>query len=656
VPTQSGQTICLCMIVKNEAPVIARCLASVLPIIDCWVIVDTGSTDGTQDIIWRTLQTVPGALYDRPWRDFAHNRSEALALARPEADFSLIIDADDALELAPDYRLPALDRDSYFFDIHDVGIRYQRQQIVANRRAWRYEGVLHEFLVGPEADGSGHLPVILRRNHDGARRRDPLTYQRDAEVLERALAGEVTPFLRSRYSFYLAQSYRDCRQRELAIKWYLARAAQGFWAEEVFYSLYQAGQIMLELEQDAEQILRVWEQAIMAAPARAEAAHAAARLCRLRGEHARGFAYAYPARDLTIPADGLFVERWIYDYGLLDELGVLSFWCGTYRVGAEAGLKALASGAVPAGDVARFAANIRFCFDRLGMDGTASVSDVPALEAPRRLHARLTAPVPRVLIAILAKQKEPVLEMYLAHIEALDYPKSSIVLSIRTNNNTDRTSDILAAWARRVAGQYAHIEFNDTDLPERVERFGVHEWNAERFSVLGRLRQESLERTLRFGCDFYFVADVDNFIRPETLAGLVALNLPIVAPLLRIAEVGEGYGVAYSNYHADIDANGYYKDSARYYQILNRGISGLIEVPVVHCTYLVRADVIPHLTYLDGSGRYEYVIFADSARRAGIMQYVDNRQIYGYLSLAETTATPARIRDLMAPAGMITVG
>ena len=40
----SVKTINLCMIVKNEAHVIERCLASVLPLIDKWSIVDTGST------------------------------------------------------------------------------------------------------------------------------------------------------------------------------------------------------------------------------------------------------------------------------------------------------------------------------------------------------------------------------------------------------------------------------------------------------------------------------------------------------------------------------------------------------------------------------------------------------------------------------------
>ena len=56
---------------------------------------------------------------------------------------------------------------------------------------------------------------------------------------------------------------------------------------------------------------------------------------------------------------------------------------------------------------------------------------------------------------------------------------------------------------------------------------------------------------------------------------------------------------------------------------------------MVHCTYLVRADVIPELTYEDESQRHEYVVFSDSARKAGIPQYFDNRQIYGYITFGE---------------------
>ena len=81
--------ICLNMIVKNEAAVIERCLASVRAHIDHWVIVDTGSTDGTQALVRDALKDVPGTLFERPWVHFGHNRSEALALAQSHGDYLL---------------------------------------------------------------------------------------------------------------------------------------------------------------------------------------------------------------------------------------------------------------------------------------------------------------------------------------------------------------------------------------------------------------------------------------------------------------------------------------------------------------------------------------------------------------------------------------
>src|ERR1700679_683387 len=135
----AGQNICLNMIVKNEASVIRRCIDSVRPIVDHWVIVDTGSTDGTQDIIRGHLRDLPGELHERPWRDFAHNRSEALELARGKSDHILIIDADDTLEIAPGTALPRLTADSYVIEIRDSSLVYKRTQLVRSALPWRYE-------------------------------------------------------------------------------------------------------------------------------------------------------------------------------------------------------------------------------------------------------------------------------------------------------------------------------------------------------------------------------------------------------------------------------------------------------------------------------------------------------------------------------------
>ena len=63
--------VCLNMIVRNESPVIERCLASVAPIIDCWCIVDTGSNDTTIAQITAFFKRcgLPGQLHQRPWVD-----------------------------------------------------------------------------------------------------------------------------------------------------------------------------------------------------------------------------------------------------------------------------------------------------------------------------------------------------------------------------------------------------------------------------------------------------------------------------------------------------------------------------------------------------------------------------------------------------------
>ena len=87
-------TICLTMIVKNESEVIRRCIDSVRNYINYWVIVDTGSTDGTQELIKEIMNEydIPGELHERPWVDFGHNRTESLQYAKDKCDYRLIID------------------------------------------------------------------------------------------------------------------------------------------------------------------------------------------------------------------------------------------------------------------------------------------------------------------------------------------------------------------------------------------------------------------------------------------------------------------------------------------------------------------------------------------------------------------------------------
>ena len=630
-------TIGLAMIVKNEAHVMARCLSSLLPLVDYFLIVDTGSNDGTQDAVRSFLreQNLRGEVIDEPWRDFAHNRSFALAKLREHADidYALMIDADEVLVYDAGFDAAAFKR-ALSADLYDIttvmgDTVYYRPQFSSNRKPFYYKAVLHEYLECDEpfsrdtALGFHNKPI-----QDSARNRNPRKYLDDAAALERALIDETDPFLIARYTFYLAQSYRDGGAPEQALAVYQRRATQGYWDQEIYVALVQAARLKEQLGHAAPEIIDVYLAAHEALPRRLEALHGAAKFCRLNERNQQGYLLAKAALAIAPPDTGLFIERAIGDYALLDEFSILAYWAGHYGESVDACRRLLAEPRTPAEHRERIQTNLQFGLDKVpNHSGTR-----PEVVRNHSVLLPLSTDYPRIALAILAKQKEPVLPFYLDCIEALDYPKAAISLYVRTNNNTDRTPEVLREWLARVGAQYAHVEFDASDVAENVQQFGVHDWNALRFKVLAQIRQTSLQRTFERNCDFYFTADVDNFLRPHALRELVALNLPIVAPLLRHVDPAN----AYSNYHAAIDANGYFANCEEYQWILQQRVRGVVQLPVVHCTYLIRADQIERLRYDDGSGRYEYVIFSDSARRNGVPQYFDNRDIYGYLTLDES--------------------
>jgi len=74
-------TISLCMIVKNEERILARCLDSVKDLVDEIIIVDTGSADATK----RIAAEYTDKIYDFTWiDDFSAARNFAFSKASKE--------------------------------------------------------------------------------------------------------------------------------------------------------------------------------------------------------------------------------------------------------------------------------------------------------------------------------------------------------------------------------------------------------------------------------------------------------------------------------------------------------------------------------------------------------------------------------------------
>jgi tetratricopeptide (TPR) repeat protein len=286
------------MILKNEAHVIARALESLRPFVDCYAIVDTGSTDNTKTVANWALEGLEGAYVEAPWEGYGPSRTRSIRLAEEVgADYCLIADADDIWS-GTKPELGGDDAYAVWCRRTEGSHRWTTTRLLKLGAGIRYDGMVHEQPV--RADGKPPLPVDILEGlsllspPDGATWKDPGKYLEHAKMIARAMVDEPG---NSRYAFYLAQSYRDHGDDERAARLYLARAGMGAGdhAEEVYCSYLEAGRALMRRGRmdDAKAALLKAHQSY---PARREA----------MAELARVFAL----KAATSPPPGtLFVER-----------------------------------------------------------------------------------------------------------------------------------------------------------------------------------------------------------------------------------------------------------------------------------------------------------------------------------------------------------
>jgi len=262
------KTICLNMIVKNEAHVITKTLNHLIKFIkfDYWVISDTGSTDSTKEDIIKFFKDIdiPGELDETPWKDFGYNRTRALTVAYKKTDYVFVWDADD--EIYGDFKMPInLTNDCYKFTFGNPGgLCYSRCQLFNNHKKWHYVGVLHEYAACLE---HSQQPIAVLGNyyfisgHTGDRSKDPNKYLKDAIILEKAFNEAVVnddPLL-NRYCFYTAQSYSYCNNIEKAIEYYKKTLTLNGWIQEKYYSCLKIYELYTELNKSEEGLMYLVE-------------------------------------------------------------------------------------------------------------------------------------------------------------------------------------------------------------------------------------------------------------------------------------------------------------------------------------------------------------------------------------------------------------
>ena len=343
--------LCLCMIVKNESHVIKNCLESVADFIDYWVISDTGSTDGTQDIIKNFFKerNIPGELDETKWKNFGYNRTVVLKKARNKTKYCLIIDADD--KLVGKLEIPKGDFLSFKVHIKHGNLAHYRIHIVKNSLEWEYVGVVHEYinLVG---ENKNNLPTgVIQNCHiqastTGNRSKDSKKFEKDIQLLHQGIQDEPD---NDRYYFYLAQSYKDNNDPINAIKYYNIRVNMGRWQEEVYYSLFMIAVCKHRLVTEEQNTVEYFEKELLPhylyaynyRKSRLEALHCIVHFYRINKMYKEGYSYGLLGYENPYPTDILFIDGEIHTYKFIDEMALCAFYMNNFKLSIELNLRLL---------------------------------------------------------------------------------------------------------------------------------------------------------------------------------------------------------------------------------------------------------------------------------------------------------------------------
>lgn len=361
IKNSSKPTVCLTMIVKNESHIIHEVLTSVYKHINYWVVVDTGSTDNTKEIIQTFFadHNIPGELHTRAWKNFGDNRTESLRLADGKCDYMWVIDADDKLNGNIDFT--NLTKDGYYLKYKNHAITFLRMQLFKSGKAWKYVGVLHEYpdtALPFTADNLAGDYVIEARTL-GARNNDPQKYAKDAAMIRQALIDDPG---NSRYWFYLGRSCVSAGNLHEAKKAFQRRIELGGWKEELFCAWLELGHCEIKLNSPEADIVQAFLSAYNVSPRRAESLYSLANYYRLKGKIELGYIFAKMAADIPLPDyNALFVSPSVYHYQALDELSVCAYYSEVAKYvqdGYEICKQLVAKDGIPEPDKGRILANL----------------------------------------------------------------------------------------------------------------------------------------------------------------------------------------------------------------------------------------------------------------------------------------------------------
>ena len=321
------KTLSICMIVKNEEELLARCLNSVKDLVDEIVIVDSGSTDKTLEI----AKSFGAKIFYFEWcNDFSKARN--FAFSKATSDYILWLDADDVMPKPTLQYLvknkKKLNADCYmlkydiaFFDGKPT-FSYYRERILKNCKSAIWQGRVHECIAPFGKVEYLNCAIEHRKTKFVQTDRNLKIYKQLKKERE----------LLPREQYYYARELYDHKKYKQAIKEFekFVSAKQG-WKENIIDALYLTSECYFKLNNFDKQILALLSTFKYDTPR--------ANICCKIGDYFLNkndlptakywYLLATKCEDVTIK--GGFVENMFYNYYPYLQLCVCSYKLGNIK-------------------------------------------------------------------------------------------------------------------------------------------------------------------------------------------------------------------------------------------------------------------------------------------------------------------------------------
>jgi glycosyltransferase involved in cell wall biosynthesis len=349
--------LALNFICKDESHVIGKMLESCKTITDLIVVNDTGSTDGTQDIIRKFGEdnNIPTYVFERPFDDFEKSRNHAIQKLKDvvaelgwDADkvHGYWFDCDETLIIDSNFNKNQFVNDLYMINTYIGQMKYTRNTFFKVSKAFRWYGPVHEFIICDDKNITSGLAegikVDVQMTGNSWKGDISAKYKSHAFVLEKYIdANRQDP----RWIFYTAQSYHDSasmpdnkeendERLRRALKYYKERTTrQDGYAEEIYYSQFRIGTIMRVLEEPWHLTHQELLKAYSMDPLRAESIKTIIDYYMQVGEWHLAYVYTKFAKENfhgknPYPTRLLFVDEALYVWKLAEAHAAACFYTG----------------------------------------------------------------------------------------------------------------------------------------------------------------------------------------------------------------------------------------------------------------------------------------------------------------------------------------